>query len=639
MNLSRRRFISGLTSGFIGASVGGLRAQGLSVRPNFVLILADDLAWADLACYGNEVYETPNLNRLAASGMRFTDAYAACPVCSPTRASIMTGRYPASIGLTEWIPGKRSTPAEKVKAPPYLTKLPLGELCLPEILRGAGYATGHVGKWHLGGTGNLPEDQGFDVNVGGTHAGSPAGGYFLPNRMKLPGARKGEYLTDRLSEEGCRFIREHQDTPFFLYQSYHSVHTPIQSKREYQARYAQKAADLGRKINAAYAGMIQSLDEGVGRILDTIEKTGMRDRTVVFFMSDNGGLSSVTPNAPLREGKGHVYEGGIREPMIVRAPGLTQAGSICRIPVSSIDFLPTMIELAGAAMPAERPIDGVSLTPLLRGGELDREAIYWHYPHYSPQRGKPAGAVRAGDLKLLEFYEDGHLELYDLSKDIGETTDLSAKRPQDTARLHAMLVAWRQRVGAKMPTPNPAYGKTEAEPTQLKPGQLDAEFAIRSGCRVDRHQLGFAVLGTAKGGMALRRLATPISGAATFTWAMQSLQPDRSPHAWRNAFIVLRDQQGNEWRIGLYLGGQRKISITEKGKGTKPKQYSAPFTQDPYTPFKCQLNFDPDARKMTLDINGTKLNAPLAFPPGPITHTGYHVINTETAYSPIATKR
>jgi len=444
------------------------RQRAKEKRLNFVFILADDLGWLDVVCYANnedkavnrDVYETPNIDRLAARGMMFTDAYAACPVCSPTRASIMTGKYPARLGLTEWIPGKRSSPREKIIAPKYLHKLPLAEVTLPEALKQAGYRTGHVGKWHLGGRGNLPQDQGFDVNVAGTAAGSPAGGYFLPNRMKLPGAKKGDYLTDRLTEEGLKFIEASsgQAKPFFLYQSYHSVHTPIQAKKVHVEKYRAKLARLKKRANPTYAGMVQSLDEGVGRIMKKLDDLGIADRTVVFFMSDNGGLSGVTNNAPLRAGKGHVYEGGIREPMIVFAPGITKPATRCATPVSSVDFYPTIVELAGAKGDPKHKPDGVSLVPLLKGAAaLGRKAIYWHYPHYSPQGGRPAGAVRSGKFKLMELYEDNHIELYDLTDDIGERNNLARKMPEKAAELHKMLRGWLKAVGARMPRPNPNY--------------------------------------------------------------------------------------------------------------------------------------------------------------------------------------
>ena len=425
--------------------------------PNIVLILVDDMGWSDPVCYGNRFYETPNIDALARQGMRFADAYAACPVCSPTRASILSGKYPATLNLTDWLPGMH--PADrKLIGPEFISQLPLEEITLAEALKAAGYKTGSVGKWHLGGKGFLPQYQGFDVNVAGTAFGWPHGGYHLPNKMNLPGAKPGEYLTDRLSIDGCKFIRTNRDGPFFLYLSHHSVHTPIQGKRELTEKYRKKFADAAVRKNAAYAAMMQSADESVGRVLATLDELKIADRTVVIFMSDNGGLSGVTSNAPLREGKGHVYEGGIREPMIVRWPGVVRPGSVCRVPVISVDFYPTILEMAGVPIDPRQQLDGESFVPLLRQtGKLKRDAIFWHYPHYSPQRGVPAGAVRVGGYKLMELFENGHLELYNLADDIGEKNNLADKMPEKTAELHKMLVEWRKKVGARMPTKNPKY--------------------------------------------------------------------------------------------------------------------------------------------------------------------------------------
>ena len=434
-------------------------------RPNVVFILLDDFGFSDPVCYGNTFYETPNIDRLARMGMRFTDAYAACPVCSPTRASIMTGKYPARLHLTDWIPGMH--PADrKLLTPKFLQRLPLEEVTVAEALGRSGYVTGSVGKWHLGGRGFLPEDQGFDLNVAGTAAGSPAGGYFLPNRMNLPGARSGEYLTDRLSLDACKFIEASKDKPFFLYLSHHSVHTPIQGKPELVAKYQAKRRP-GQKWNAAYAAMVESADQSVGRVLDTLAKHRIADRTIVFFMSDNGGLAGVTRNAPLRAGKGHVYEGGIREPMIVCWPGVVEPGSVCCEPVTSVDFYPTILAMTGTKPDPKHQLDGVSLVPLLtQTGKLRRKAIFWHYPHYSPQRGVPAGAVRQGDFKLIEFYEDGHLELYNLAEDIGEKTNLAEEMPEMAAAMHKRLLDWRRQVDAPMPAENPRYKPRGPKPNR-----------------------------------------------------------------------------------------------------------------------------------------------------------------------------
>ena len=460
--INRRRFIKRAGFGLAAlaaAKVAPAADRKTTDKPNIVFILADDLGWSDVNCYGHRFHETPNIDRLAAGGMKFTDAYAACPVCSPTRASIMTGKYPATLGLTDWIPGMRSGTRFKLLMPGFLKRLPLEEVTVAEMLKAAGYTTGAVGKWHLGPKGHWPENQGFDVNIGGNHTGTPAGGYFLPNRMTLKGMKKGDYLTDRLSDEGAKFIQQNKDRPFFLYQSYHSVHTPIQAKKDYVAKYKSKASPDKKKYNPTYAGMVQSLDEGVGRILDKLDELKLAKNTLVFFMSDNGGLRSVTAVRPLREGKGHIYEGGIREPMIVRYPKLIKPASTCAEPVSSVDFFPTMLELAGVKMKNARKIDGVSLAPLLKGEKktLGRKAIYWHYPHYSPQGGRPASALRSGDYKLIKLYEGDKIELYNLKDDLSEKNNLAEKQPERTAELKKMLDAWLKETNAKFPKPNPKY--------------------------------------------------------------------------------------------------------------------------------------------------------------------------------------
>jgi len=355
-------------------------------RPNFVFFLVDDLGWKDLVCFGSPFYETPNVDRLARSGMKFTDAYAACPVCSPTRASIMTGKYPARVGITDWIPGfveandKLNLP---LNTPQDGYELPLAEVTVAEALKEAGYATFFAGKWHLGREPYHPDKQGFDTNIGGNHTGQPRGGYFSPyDNPQLPDGPEGEYLTDRLTAESLAFLDGTGGAPFLLYLSFYTVHTPIQSKKDYEAKYERKRDDLpahdGPRFtkeresrvrmvqdDPAYAGMVQSMDESVGRILDKLEELGVADDTVVIFMSDNGGLSTVpweapTSNVPLRAGKGWLYEGGIRTPMIVRWPGVTEPGSVCGEPVTSTDFYPTMLEMAGLPSRPGQHADGVS---------------------------------------------------------------------------------------------------------------------------------------------------------------------------------------------------------------------------------------------------------------------------------------
>jgi arylsulfatase A-like enzyme len=457
--------------------------QAKTGRPNFVFFLIDDMGWKDLGCYGSTFYETPNIDRLAAEGMRFTDAYAACPVCSPTRASIMTGKYPARLGITQWIGGPQKPTA-------YREYMPLEEVTIAEALKEAGYATGFVGKWHLSTRDETrrryyPDRQGFDVNIGGDWSGAPPT-YFYPyerRNRKLetipPGGEEGEYLTDRLTDESLEFIEANRDRPFLLYLSHYAVHTPLESKKELADKYEVKAAKLSQadrpaakpvygpyrtrqvQDHAVYAGMVQSVDESVGRVLDQIRKFGLEQDTIVIFMSDNGGLSTVrregpTCNLPLRAGKGWLYEGGIREPMLIKWPGVVKAGSVCAEPVTSTDFYPTMLEMAGLPLKPGQHVDGVSLTALLKEtGRPQRDAIYWHYPHYHGSGNRPSGAVRAGDFKLIEWYEDGRVELYNLKDDLGEQEDLAAAMPAKAQELRRMLHAWRDEMGAKMPEGEP----------------------------------------------------------------------------------------------------------------------------------------------------------------------------------------
>jgi arylsulfatase A len=438
-------------------------------RPNFVFILIDDMGWRDLGCYGSTFYETPHIDKLAAQGMRFTNAYAAAPVCSPTRASILTGKYPARLHLTDFLTGRSDRPSQKLLRPKALQYLPLEEITIAKALKAPGYASASIGKWHLGREPYYPEKHGFDLNIGGTETGSPPGGHFRFRTPTLVARYDTEYLTDRLTEEAEWFIENNKDRPFFLYLSHYAVHIPLHAKKSLIGKYEVKATAIPGQHNSVYAAMVESVDESVGRIMKKLEDIHLSDRTVVFFMSDNGGLSAkegpdtpATSNVPLRRGKGFLYEGGIREPMIIKWPGLTKPASVCDVPVSSIDFYPTILEIAGVKADARQVIDGVSLVPLLKQtGSWKRDSLYWHYPHYSNQGGRPSGAIRQGDFKLIEFYEDGRLELYDLSKDIGEENDLSEKEPEKTRELHHMLAVWRKSVEAQMPTRNPQYDPTK----------------------------------------------------------------------------------------------------------------------------------------------------------------------------------
>ena len=440
-----------------------------ATKPNVIIILVDDLGWADVGCYGSTFFKTPHIDALAHRGMRFTDAHAACPVCSPSRAALMTGKYPARLHLTDWLPGRTDRPSQKLLRPVIRQQLPLEEVTLAEALKPAGYATASVGKWHLGSPEFWPEHQGFDLNVGGTETGSPPGGYFRFRTPNLEARSDKEYLTDRLTDEAVGFIERHEKSPFFLYLAHYAVHIPLQARPEDIARYKAMPVGHSPQDNPIYAAMIESVDQGVGRIVRKLEDLRIADRTVIVFTSDNGGLSvqegpntPATSNAPLRAGKGFLYEGGIRVPLIVTWPGVTRPGSLCDVPVSGQDLYPTILAMAGMSPAPGQVIDGESLVPLLEGsGALRRDALFWHYPHYSNQGGRPGGVIRRGNLKLIEWYEDGRTELYDLKRDLSERRDIAAERPEEASRLRKQLTRWRESVGAQMPGLNPDYDSTK----------------------------------------------------------------------------------------------------------------------------------------------------------------------------------
>ena len=443
---------------------------------NFVFILVDDLGWMDTGCYGSRFYETPNIDKLTADGMRFTDGYAACAVCSPTRAAVMTGRYPARLGVTDWIrarfqggkiPENKKNPTEyvagkdrKLLCPPNALWMELDEITIAEALKPAGYTSCHIGKWHLGADDWYPDKQGFDFNIGGCDFGQPPS-YFDPYSRKRQGSiptlsprREGEYLTDREADEAVNFIRSHKDKPFFLYMAHYAVHTPIQGKEDIVAKYKDKKPT--DQNNPTYAAMIESVDDAVGKIISAIDESGIAEKTIVFFTSDNGGLLGITSNTPLRSGKGYPYEGGIREPLIIRWPKVIKAGTISHEPITSVDYFPTICEAAGVPLPQDRAIDGISLLGHLKSNgsdKLNREAIFWHFPHY---RGKivPYSIVRAGDWKLIKRYEDKTFELFNLKNDLSEQNDLSEKMPEKVKELDTKLNKWLQSSNARLPRPN-----------------------------------------------------------------------------------------------------------------------------------------------------------------------------------------
>ena len=438
---------------------------------NVVLILVDDLGWTDLGCYGSDFYQTPNIDKLAADGMRFTQNYSACNACSPTRCALLTGLYPARTHVTDWIPGWRVQPGAKLLAPQWTQKLEHKYTTLAEAMQAAGYATYHLGKWHLGSPGWYPEDHGFDFNVAGGERGAPYSYYFPYKGMGdkwhsnlEKSDQEGLYLTDRLASEAVALIQQSAKKPFFMYLPFYSVHTPIQGRPDLVEKYKKLPPGKQHK-NVEYAAMVEAVDEAVGRVRAELEKQGIADRTLIVLNSDNGGLflkrGFVTSNAPLRGGKGQPWEGGTRVPAIVHWPGVTKAGSVCNEQVITMDFYPTLLEITGIKGDADHnaQVDGLSLTKLLRDpqAKLDRKALYWHYPHYNVIQGIPHSIIRAGDYKLIEFYEDQHLELYDLANDLSEEHNLAKGQPELTERLHRQLRDHLQEVGAQMPVPNPNY--------------------------------------------------------------------------------------------------------------------------------------------------------------------------------------
>ena len=431
-------------AGWLGASAGpGPR------KPNVVLILIDDLGWADVGCYGSRFHETPQIDRLASQGMRFTDAYAA-PVCSPTRASLLTGQSTARVGITDFIPG-HWRPYAKLVVPKNDLYLAHTTDTIAEALKREGYRTACFGKWHLGGgRDHAPDKHGFD---------------------EFGGARnKGDKAVAGLTARAEQFIERHKDKPFFLFLSHHTVHIPLQAPKRLVEKYQAKAKRIDKpQSHPAYAAMVEYMDWSVGRIVAKLDELKLADNTLLIFFSDNGGLIKmftgkgpvVTSNLPLRSEKGSLYEAGIRVPLIVRWPGVVKPGSVCSTPVISDDLYPTILAAARAAPAAGHRPDGVSLLRLLMGGPApERDAICWHYPHY--HHTTPCGAVRAGDFKLIEYFEDGRLELYNLKDDIGEKTNLAKAMPEKAAQLRKKLDDWRKRVGARMPTPNPNHDPKRA---------------------------------------------------------------------------------------------------------------------------------------------------------------------------------
>jgi arylsulfatase A-like enzyme len=437
-------------------------ALAAAEKPNFVFLLADDLGYSDLGCYGSSFHETPNIDRLASEGLRFTQAYTAGAVCSPTRSSIMTGKYPVRTGITDYIPGLTSD-GRKMHTPRTKTELALDEVTLGEALQGGGYQTFYAGKWHLGGKGHEPDNQGFEIYVGDEQLGNHGQDW-----------RFGERLTDAALE----FLTKRDSTrPFLMYLAFHEPHQPILQYPRHIERFRTKAKELSTSFSPkefverngrtrlvqddpAYGSEVAGLDDWVGRVLSELEETGLAKNTVVVFFSDNGGLSTKaapgpTSNQPLRAGKGWLYEGGIRVPLIIRGPGVTKPGTTCDVPVISTDLYPTLLTLAGLPLRPAQHVDGVSFAAALNGGvSTAARNFFWHYPHYHGSTWAPGGAIRDGDWKLIEFFEEGASELYNLKDDLGEHNNLATQDPETMKTLQSKLAAWRMSTGAVMPEPN-----------------------------------------------------------------------------------------------------------------------------------------------------------------------------------------
>jgi len=453
-------------------------------KPNIVFILVDDLGWTDLGYTGSSFYESPNIDMLSKESIQFDNAYSAASVCSPARAAIMTGKHPARVNITDWIPGN-DPKDEMLLGPEDANELPLEEFTIAEALKEQGYQTFFAGKWHLGGEGFLPTDQGFDKNKGGYDIGQPPHGYYSPyQNPKLSDGPKGEYLTDRLTNESIQFIDQHKDESFFLFLSFYSVHAPIQACKRHIDKFKNKLSSMsnqkihqrkeGKGIttldqkNPAYASMVYAVDENIGRLIDKLKEENLYENTIIIFTSDNGSLTTVkseyhwvAPSAvvPLRAGKGWLYEGGIRVPLLIK-PDNSHKSRICSSPVVSYDFYPTILSLLGVNNTTEQHIDGCDISPLLDGeSTLNREEVFWHYPHYHGSAWTPGAAIRQSDWKLIEFYETGKTELYHLSDDISENNDLSSKYPEKVLEMQNRLHQLQTSMHANKAILNPNYQK------------------------------------------------------------------------------------------------------------------------------------------------------------------------------------
>ncbi|MFW6218889.1 MAG: sulfatase [Bacteroidota bacterium] len=438
------------------------------LKPNVVFILVDDLGWRDLSYAGSKFYQTPHVDSLASKGVTFTNAYAASTVSSPTRAGILSGKYPATINCTDWITG-HVKPFAKLKVPDWTMYLDTAEYTMAEAFRDAGYVTAHIGKFHLGEEETYwPDNQGFDINIAGWKMGRPLS-YFSPYKNpKISDGPEGEYLTDRLAEEACNFIAQNKEQPFFLNLWFYNVHTPLQAKQETIDKYKAKVDSGYMQRNPVYAAMVEHTDDAVGRVVSELQKQGLLENTIIVFTSDNGGLVGsypeyrVTSNLPLRSGKGSMYEGGVRVPAFIVAPGIATPGLKCDVPIISSDYFPTLMELTGVKYKdkVKNTLDGLSIVPLFKqNGSIDRSSIFWHYPHYHPEGAVPYSAIRKNQWKLIHVIENDSYELYNLKDDIGEENNLIDVNTERADSLKQELNAWRVKAGAQMPTLNPDYDK------------------------------------------------------------------------------------------------------------------------------------------------------------------------------------
>jgi arylsulfatase A len=467
-----------------------------SKQPNILFILIDDLGYHDLSCYGSEFYETPNIDKLAEQGVKFVNAYTTSAVCSPTRASILTGKHPARLHITDWSGPEEWHPDGPLETPEFVENLPHEEYTIAEALKDNGYATCFLGKWHLGPPSHHPDKHGFDISLGATNAGAPPSFFYPYKRDNWEGTgwpkqitdlaqtgKEGEYLTDRLTDEAINFIDTVKD-PFFLYLSHYAVHAPLESKFEKAEKYRKKAAAMYedtinitteeknnttvriQQSHGVYGGMVESVDESVGRLMAALEEKGLDKNTIVIFTSDNGGYSASnfplpgqpkdisslpTSVAPLRAGKGWYYEGGIKIPSMIYWPGVTKPGTEITERVTSTDFYPTLMEMTGSTLKQEQPFDGISFVPALKGEKLNRDKMYWHFPHYHNSGQYPASAIRKGDFKLIYTYDDEKYELYNLADDPSEKNDLSEEEPEKLTELAQLLDKWLKETGAALP--------------------------------------------------------------------------------------------------------------------------------------------------------------------------------------------